>query len=319
MINKILWSKWRPKTFEDAVILPRIAATIKENGLSTHYLFIGAPGCGKTTLARILTKGQAVLEKNCSLYGSVELLRNDIEEFCSKMSMFDSKDGIKIVYLEEFDGVSKQFQEALRAFMEQPQYEKNVRFVLTANNIGKITDAMKSRFRVISFNPKDSEEEKFLKNGILKRIKDVILPAEGITMEIDDLKKIVLKNFPDFRSTLDDIQYFKETGELNNVVGNENATLKNELYSLVLDKHMNNDKTYHFLMDKFGVDGIENVIRLLGRPFLEWIILNKRQEYLYIFDSSMKVVTDYGNMLSNCADPIVLGMTVVNEIKKLVK
>ena len=49
----LLWEKWRPKSIEDVILLPRIKEQFK-NGVTQHYIFHGHYGTGKTSLARIL-------------------------------------------------------------------------------------------------------------------------------------------------------------------------------------------------------------------------------------------------------------------------
>ena len=120
--------KYRPKSFDDIILLPRIKKII-DGGLNDHLLLYGTYGTGKTALVNLLCKGRPHLELNSSLDTSIDVLRTKVDEFCSKMSMFDSKDDIKIVFLDEIDRVSAQYQDALKNFIEKN--ERNVRFVAT--------------------------------------------------------------------------------------------------------------------------------------------------------------------------------------------
>ena len=162
--NLLLWEKWRPKNLEDIILLPRIRDKF-QNGIATNYIFYGHYGTGKTTLARILigkySKDKAFLELNSSLFTSIETLRNEVEKFCKTQPILETEDPIKYVFLDEFERVSPQYQDALKAFIEQ--YHKNVRFILTTNHIGKISDGIKSRFTLINFDSLNSQEDKFLK------------------------------------------------------------------------------------------------------------------------------------------------------------
>jgi DNA polymerase III delta prime subunit len=140
-VNKLLlWEKWRPKTMEDLVMLPRIRKQF-ENGISQNYIFHGSYGTGKTTLARILigryTKDRPYLEINSSLYTSIDVLRTEIEDFCKFSSMMETESDIKYVFLDEFERVSNQFQDAFKAFIER--YNKNVRFIITTNHLNRET------------------------------------------------------------------------------------------------------------------------------------------------------------------------------------
>ena len=48
-VNKLLlWEKWRPKTIDDIILLPRIRKEL-ESGVHQHYIFHGHYGTGKTS------------------------------------------------------------------------------------------------------------------------------------------------------------------------------------------------------------------------------------------------------------------------------
>ena len=94
------------------------------------------------------------------------------------------------------------------------KYNRNVRFIITTNHINKISDGIKSRIPQINFDCIDVEEERFLKQEIFKRIKNVILPQENITIPKENLISIITKKFPDFRSIMVELQNFISTGSL---------------------------------------------------------------------------------------------------------
>ena len=93
----LLWEKWRPKTLDDVILLPRIRKYF-ENGVNQNFIFHGHYGTGKTSLARILigkyTKDKAFLELNSSLYTSIDVLRNEIENFCKFTPTMDVESDI---------------------------------------------------------------------------------------------------------------------------------------------------------------------------------------------------------------------------------
>jgi len=151
MKNLLLTERWRPKKLEDVILLPRIKNLFKD-GLNNNYIFCGHFGTGKTTLARILigkyTKDKPFLEINSSFYTSIETLRTKIDEFCSKVYMgFDletdiTSDSIKYVFLDEFERTSIQYQDALKAYIEEYS-KKNVRFLFTTNHINKVSPGIR--------------------------------------------------------------------------------------------------------------------------------------------------------------------------------
>ena len=105
---------------EDVILLPRIRKHF-ELGINQNFIFYGHFGTGKTSLARILvgkyTKDKPYLELNSSLYTSIDVLRSEIEDFCKFTPMMETDSDIKYIFLDEFERVSAQFQDAFKARM----------------------------------------------------------------------------------------------------------------------------------------------------------------------------------------------------------
>jgi len=319
-LNKLLlWERWRPKTLEDIILLPRIRKQF-ENGVNQNYIFYGHYGTGKTSLARILigkyTKDKPSLELNSSLFTSIDVLRNEIEDFCKFTPMMSSDSDIKYIFLDEFERVSAQFQDAFKAFIEK--YNKNVRFIITTNHINKISDGIKSRIPQIDFDCQNVDEEKYLKTEIYKRINNVILPKEGSEIPKDNLVSIITKKFPDFRSIMVEIQSFIETGEVSSSGQNVSNKVKLELYNMIYDDSYDYEKVYNFLMSSFGAEKIDNMISLLGTPFIDWIIQEKKSDVNKMFECNY-VVSDYASKLETNTDPIILGMTIIGKIRDIIR
>jgi len=313
----LLWEKWRPKTLEDIILLPRIKRQF-ENGINQHYIFYGHYGTGKTSLARILigkyTKETPFLELNCSMDTSIDVLREEIQNFCKFTPMFESSSDIKYVFLDEFERVSAQFQDAFKAFIEK--YNNNVRFIITTNHINKISDGLKSRIKTINFDCIDVEEEKHLKIELYKRIQNTILPKEGREISKDNLVSIISKKFPDFRSILVEVQDFLETGDINNGISNVSNKVKNDLYGFIYEDG-DYESVYHFLMTNFGQEKIDSMIKLLGKPFIDWSIENKKNVEK-LFECNY-VIADYSSKLEGNTDPIILGMTIIGKFRDILR
>lgn len=311
----LLWEKWRPKKIEDIVLLPRIKKHF-ENGVVGNYIFYGHYGTGKTSLARILigkyTKDKPFLELNSSLFTSIDVLRNQIEDFCKFSPMMDSGDGIKYIFLDEFERVSSQFQDAFKAFIEK--YNKNVRFIITTNHINKISDGIKSRIPQINFDCQNVEEERYLKQEIFKRIRNVVVKEEEINISKEDLVNIITKKFPDFRSIMVELENFVSTGQLSNQYSGVSNKVKQELFELIFNENSDYEKTYHFLMNVFGSEKIDTMLLLLGKPFVDWSIENGK-DVDKLFQCNY-IVTDYSSKLESVSDPLILGMTVIGKLRE---
>jgi DNA polymerase III delta prime subunit len=220
---------------------------------------------------------------NSSFYTSIETLRSKIDDFCSKVYMgFDietdniSKDTIKYVFLDEFDRTSTQYQDALKAYIEEFS-AKNVRFIFTTNHINKVSLGIRSRLVEVNFDCQSLEEEKFLKNEIAKKIIRQIAPSEGFEISKELVINLVNKKFPDFRSILIELEYYKHTGESNTSTNSTDIKLKIELYNLVYDKSKTFEDIYHFLMSNFGAEKIDIMISLFGRDFINWSFEEKKE------------------------------------------
>jgi DNA polymerase III delta prime subunit len=314
--NLLLWEKWRPKNMDEIILIPRIRKHF-ENGVQGNYIFYGNYGTGKTSLARILigkyTKSTPFLEINSSLYTSIDVLRGEIENFCKFTPMMESDSDIKFIFLDEFERVSVQFQDAFKAFIEK--YNKNVRFIITTNHLNKITDGIKSRIPQINFDCQNLEEEKYLKQEIAKRIVKKILPSEGKEILKEHIVEIIQKKFPDFRSIMVEVQNYLQTGNVGDNYSNVTNKVKLELYNCIFDRTMDYEKIYHFLMNNFGPEKIDVMIKLLGKTFTDWSILeNKNIEKLF---ECNYVIADYTDKLETNTDPIILAMTILGKFRDI--
>ena len=317
-VNKLLlWEKWRPRNMDELIVLPRIRKHF-ENGLNGNYIFYGNFGTGKTSLARILigkyTKDKPFIEINSSLATSINILRTEIEDFCKFTPMMSSDSDIKYVFLDEFDRTSAEFQDAFKAFIEKYS-KRGVRFIITTNHINKIDGGIKSRIPQINFDCQNLEEEKYLKQEIFKRISKTILPEEGEEIPKEALVQIINKKFPDFRSIMVETEIYIQTKDIGENSCNVSNKVKLDLYNVIYDNSINYEKTYHFLMDSFGPDKIDVLIKLLGKPFIDWS-LTEGKSVDKLFDCN-KIISDYGTKLESNIDPIVLGMTIIGEFRRL--
>jgi DNA polymerase III delta prime subunit len=312
----LLWEKWRPKNMDDVILLPRIKKYF-ENGINQNFIFYGHYGTGKTSLARILigkyTKDKPFLEINSSLYTSIDVLRSEIEDFCKFRPMMDVDSDVKYIFLDEFERVSAQFQDAFKAFIEK--YNKNVRFIITTNHINKISDGIKSRIPQINFDCQGLDEEKYLKQEIYKRINNVILPKEGKEIPKEDLVSIITKKFPDFRSIMVEVQNYLETGSLGDNSSNVSNKVKLDLYNCIYDKSLDYEKIYHFLMTNFGPEKIDVMIKILGKPFIDWSI-SEGKNVDKLFECNY-IIADYSSKLESNTDPLVLGLTIIGKLRDI--
>lgn len=224
-----LWNeKYRPQTINELVIPDRMKTYLQgyvDEGEIPHMLMVSPPGLGKTTAARAIANeiGADYKMINSSMQNSIDVLRNEISNFASTVSLQGS-DHKKIVILDEADNLSGQFMQALRAFMEE--FSSNCRFILTANYMNKIIEPIQSRCTPIEFDY-DEEEKKTLKKQFIKRLME-ILENEGVEYEKKPLAVIANKFFPDFRRTLNELERYASSGVIDSGVINAVKDVKIE-------------------------------------------------------------------------------------------
>jgi replication factor C small subunit len=118
-----LWvEKWRPKTLSDFIISDKnktIIDSFKDKKEIPNLLFTGTPGLGKTSLAKILVNDILdcqYLYINASDENGIDTIRNKVTGFAQTKSL-DGK--IKVIILDETDGLSIDAQRALRNTIEE--------------------------------------------------------------------------------------------------------------------------------------------------------------------------------------------------------
>jgi replication factor C small subunit len=207
---KQLWTeKYRPDTlegyvFRDSVQREQIESWIKTKTIP-HLLFSGAPGVGKTTLAKILINALEIdeydiLEINASRENSVDTIRDKITNFVSTMPFGT----FKVVLLDEADYISPNGQAALRGVMET--YHASARFILTCNYPHKVIPALHSRCQGFHIERVDLTE-------FTARVATVLV-TEGVEFDLDTLDSYVRATYPDLRKCLNTVQMHSVDGQL---------------------------------------------------------------------------------------------------------
>ena len=312
-LENILWTeKYRPQNLKELIVPQRIR-TIFENGVVQSMLFYGTAGIGKTSAAKALCKqfGHNTLYLNCSDTNGVDTIRDTIMEFAMNQSILHYDNPIKVVIMDEMDGLSLQAFNALRATMEK--CAKNTRFIGTCNYIQKIIEPIQSRFQLIDFNF-TSEEVKEIRMGQYKRIME-ICKKEGLNMDKNAAIKMVQTYFPDCRSIVNHLQRYKLEGKTD-ITPDDVKSVESEyseLYDMIITK---NDpvKNYEFVMKNYS-NSVPEVISSLGNPFITYLL--KQQSPAVKFIPTIAILNaKYQMNLKNCIDPVVVLLAHIYELQQ---
>lgn len=172
--------KYRPDTLDEIVgqdhVIPAlkriVAITKREGGVPPHFLFIGPPGCGKTSAGIAVAKElwgdkwtHHFKEFNASDVRKIDDVRN-------RYKIISQHKGNRILLLDEADRLTIDAQHAMRRVMEKT---KSTCFILTGNSIDSIIEALHSRCAIFIFRRLD---DKIVLKQILK-----VCQAEGISYE----------------------------------------------------------------------------------------------------------------------------------------
>ena len=314
-IKKSLWTeKYRPTTLDDLIVPDRVFKKL-EKGVYQNLLFYGGPGSGKTSSAKILASDHPHMYINCSSETGVDVVRTKITEFCSTLSVIDGERKLKVVILDEFDGVSDQYMKALRGTIEQ--FHATARFIATCNYFNKIPDNIQSRFECINFDFTDLEEKE-IELKYFKRVYEIVR-IEGMEIEKNALIELVRRKFPDLRATINVLQgYFAEgkTKITEEDVKKFNGVFK-DLYEHIFAPTTDEIKNYQYLVSNYSAK-VDDVIQSLGTEFIEYIqmerphLMRKAGEICY-------EVNRHSYESRFAIDPVITMLSLVYKLQLIVK
>ena len=311
-LKSILWEeKYRPQNLKELIVPQRIR-NIFEKGVVQSMLLYGTAGIGKTSAAKAICKqfGHNTLYLNMSETTGVDTIRETIMEFAMNQSVLHYDNPIKVVIMDEMDGMSGPAYAALRATMEKCSV--NTRFIGTCNYIEKIPDPIQSRFTTIDFNF-TSDEMKEVQAGQMRRVIE-ICKKEGINITKEAIYKLVVTYFPDFRGIVKKLQRFSLEDKKNITEADikDTASEYSELYEMVITQD-DPVENYKFVMKKYS-NCVDEAIASLGYPFIEYI-LKSRPNLMGKIPAISVLSAKYQQNLKNCIDPVVVLLANIFELQ----
>lgn len=313
MKNDMFWYKYQPKSLSTIILLPRIRELVKD-GLQANMIFYSdTPGTGKTTLAKILCKDTDNIEFNASKDTSVNILRDQLQKHCKNLNPFMPKNAQKTIFLDEFDGVSTEYEKAMKGFSDNFQH---VRIILTTNFIQDIDDKIISRFIKVDFNPKNKEEIDYLQVMYLKYLK-AIATKNKLNITDEEIKKIIMLSFPDLRSAVQKLQEVfitKNTDQFKSI----STSGYNDIFEFVMDGRNNIEENYTFVINNF-VDNPLELMKALGRPLFNRLMSIDNANLIKQGATLINLQKSYNERYTETIDPVIHLISYITDIKECIK
>ena len=203
-MTKALYRKYRPLKLADVVgqddAIRQLQTQLTNQKISHGYLFVGARGCGKTSVARIfaheINHFDYQLEDNyvdiIEIDAAVFTMVENIRELRDKAMLAPTTGKYKVYIIDEIHMLSKNAFNALLKILEEPP--EHIVFIFATTNPEKIPATILSRVQIFHFKLADkSIMQPFLKN---------ICQKEGINIEKDALSLLIEQGGGSFRDSL---------------------------------------------------------------------------------------------------------------------
>lgn len=169
-----LYRKYRPATLDEIYgnnnVKQQLKAILARKDKPHTYLFVGPPGCGKTTLAYIMAKElgiATIIEQNSADFRGIDSARELAEQI-----QFIPLHGTQGFILEEFHQQTKDAQEALLKITEN--CPEHTYFFFTTTDASKINAALKTRMVIIQVQA--------LEQNIIEELVKSVLVKENINL-----------------------------------------------------------------------------------------------------------------------------------------
>lgn len=203
-MTKALYRKYRPLKLADVVgqddTIRQLQTQLANQKISHGYLFVGARGCGKTSVARIfaheINHFDYQLEDNyvdiIEIDAAVFTMVENIRELRDKAMLAPTTGKYKVYIIDEIHMLSKNAFNALLKILEEPP--EHIVFIFATTNPEKIPATILSRVQIFHFKLADK--------SVMQPFLESICQKEGINIEKDALSLLIEQGGGSFRDSL---------------------------------------------------------------------------------------------------------------------
>lgn len=190
--NNLWCEKYRPETLDEVVGQDLIVTRLKRQPKMDYLFHSAEAGTGKTSVARALARELAftIHEFNASTKNQrgIEFVEEDV------IPLVATNNPAMIIFLDEADQLTNAAQSALKGVIENA----SCMFILTCNDINKISQWLKSRCVLMEFDTIDDE-------AILARL-TYIMNKEDRWVDYVHLNRIIHAHTGDLRNCINALQ-----------------------------------------------------------------------------------------------------------------
>lgn len=280
---------------------------------SNHRYFSDGILSHNTSTAKVLASNYPYMYINCSDETGVDIVREKISKYCSTISVFDGAESLKVVILDEIDGVSDQFFKALKGNIEK--FAEQARFIATSNFVNKIPEAILSRFSQINYDYLDKEEEDFVINEQIKRA-SIVLTKLNIQHTPEAVSELVKRCFPDMRKLFNRIQTMQISG--TTVLSKDEIMKTDWSFEDIFKICVGAPDPYHnytFLVNQYGTR-VEEVLAALGSEFPKWLE-EKYPSKLNLLPGIIVEIAAHQAQRVNVIDPAISMLSCIFKIQTI--
>ena len=238
----VTWAtKYRPTTFDEMV------ANNNFSNLDQHLLLHSKEaGVGKTTYAHVIAneRGYPLHIFNASSKNTRGIAF--VEE--ELLPLTRSGNYNQYILLDEADQLTPEAQGALKGVIENAQGY----FILTCNNIEKVSPYLRSRCRTLEFRPIEIDE-------MFKRLQQIVV-AENVIITEAHLRMICESHSGDLRNAINALQAYDSLGEEKGKAFVHSLTVK-EFDSKFLLTLCFREKDFKNAVKFFGMNDVRQTIR----------------------------------------------------------